>query len=91
MTQFARAIAWIDDFAFLQGNGLGKPQAKFRRNANIRGRMLQTRRHAQLDSSKAEAIISRPRRTRCYFALSTESSRLPNTLSMPAFRVVGRR
>src|SRR5262249_53466680 len=26
MTLFARAIAWFEDFAFLQGNGVGKPQ-----------------------------------------------------------------
>ena len=27
MTLFARAIAWSEDFAFLQGNGVGKPIA----------------------------------------------------------------
>lgn len=26
MTLFARAIAWYEDYAFLQGNGVGKPQ-----------------------------------------------------------------
>ena len=26
MTLFARAIAWFEDFAFLQGHGVGKPQ-----------------------------------------------------------------
>src|SRR5436305_5347329 len=26
MTLFARAIAWFEEFAFLQGNGVGKPQ-----------------------------------------------------------------
>ena len=26
MTLFAKAIAWFEEYAFLQGNGVGKPQ-----------------------------------------------------------------
>jgi hypothetical protein len=35
MTLFARAIAWFEDFAFLQGKGVGKPQGILGASATI--------------------------------------------------------
>jgi HK97 family phage major capsid protein len=32
---FARAIAWYEDYAFLQGNGVGKPMGMLKCNANL--------------------------------------------------------
>jgi HK97 family phage major capsid protein len=32
---FARALAWYEDFAFLQGNGVGKPVGMLKCNANL--------------------------------------------------------
>jgi HK97 family phage major capsid protein len=35
MTLFARAIAWFEEYAFLQGNGAGKPQGMLTANAAV--------------------------------------------------------
>jgi HK97 family phage major capsid protein len=35
MTLFAKAIAWFEEFAFLQGNGVGKPQGILTANPTI--------------------------------------------------------
>src|SRR5262249_21856568 len=35
MTLFARAIAWFEEFAFLQGNGVGKPQGMLGAGATL--------------------------------------------------------
>src|SRR5260370_40753842 len=35
MTLFAKAIGWFEDYAFLQGNGVGKPQGILRASASI--------------------------------------------------------
>ena len=35
MTMFSMAIAWFEDYAFLQGNGAGKPQGMLTANAAI--------------------------------------------------------
>jgi HK97 family phage major capsid protein len=37
MTLFARAIAWFEEYAFLQGNGVGKPQGMVNCGAAIAG------------------------------------------------------
>lgn len=34
-TIFARALAWYEDYAFLQGNGVGKPVGMLKCNANL--------------------------------------------------------
>jgi HK97 family phage major capsid protein len=35
MTLFGKAIAWFEEYAFLQGNGVGKPQGMLTANASI--------------------------------------------------------
>src|SRR5205814_5449211 len=35
MTLFAKAIGWFEDFAFLQGNGVGKPQGMLGSSASV--------------------------------------------------------
>jgi len=35
MTLFARAIAWFEEYAFLQGNGVGKPQGMLNSGARV--------------------------------------------------------
>jgi HK97 family phage major capsid protein len=35
MTLFGKAIAWFEEYAFMQGNGVGKPQGMLNANASI--------------------------------------------------------